>query len=190
MKRLFAVCLTNFGASANYGGDSGGSPYRPIQKITQGRVEIPIVSAEAIRSAWREGLVEQGLKVNRSRVKDTDNPKVVYQESPNEDVYADDFFFGLMVTKSFGTPKKRNSPLQTNKALGVLPYRGDTILHQYPGQQLSCDATAIPKKKAKDAAVEDVEEEEGEGEGGGKDSKGGGLYQGEVTWNAFQYPFS
>ena len=134
-RRLFACCLTNFAPSANYGGDSGGGPYRPIQRITRRKLEYPIVSAEAIRSAWREVLAAMGLECSRKRIRSDENPRVQFDpKTPNEDRFADEFFFGYMFTKSTGRTGKRQSPVQSNKALGVLPYRGDTSFHQYPEQ--------------------------------------------------------
>ena len=180
-KRLFACCLTNFAPSANYGGDSGGGPYRPIQRITRRKLEYPIVSAEAIRSAWREVLATLGLACSRKRILSDENPRVQFDPgTPNENLFADEFFFGYMFTKSTGRIGKRQSPIQNNKAMGVLPYRGDTSFHQYPKQSFGTEDA--PKKGKKEKAEG---EEEGEG-----DTKGGGLFQSEVSHNAFQYPFA
>lgn len=93
---LFASILTNIAPSANYRGESAENR-AVIQKITKGRHEYAIISPEAIRNALRETVKELGLPCNRERLGDEEQLAVKFQDYPNADKYADDFFMGWLV---------------------------------------------------------------------------------------------
>jgi len=94
---LFATILTNAAPSANYRGESAQNR-AVIQKITRGRFEYPIISPEAIRNALRETLRVMGLPCNRTRLDDEEQLAVKFDDYPDADAYADDFFMGWLIT--------------------------------------------------------------------------------------------
>src|SRR3954471_22790302 len=102
---LFGTVLTYPAPSANYRGESEENR-TVIQKITYGRFEYPVISPEAIRNALRETLASYGLKCNRSRLDNEEQLAVRFQDYPDPDIYADDFFFGFLVAASGSDRKK------------------------------------------------------------------------------------
>lgn len=180
---LFATVLTYAAPSSNYGGESQLNR-SVIQKLTIGRHEYPIISPEAMRNALRETMRAKGLPINRSRVHDEEQPAVIYKDYPNAEVFADDYFMGWLVAAGSADRKKieeelsnkkrdpmafsykRDSVLRMNLALGLEPYRHDTIFTQSPLD--ATDKTIKSKRNAESSA----------------------LLHREVAHTAFQYPFA
>jgi CRISPR-associated protein Cst2 len=146
---LFATVLTYPAPSANYRGESEENR-TVIQKITYGRFEYPVISPESIRNALRETLAGYGLPCNRSRVDDEEQLAVRFEDYPDPDRYADDFFFGYLIAAGSTERKKilsaikeggrdektfkfkRDSVFRMNLARGVEPYRNNAIFTQSP----------------------------------------------------------
>ncbi len=136
---LFFTCLTQPAPSSNYRGESEQNR-AVIQRITRGRNEYPVISPEAIRNALRETLQGYGLPCNRSREHNEDQLAVSFQDYPNADLFVDDFYFGYMVANRKQLagkvpddyPYKRDSVLRTNLAVGVSPFRYETLFTQSP----------------------------------------------------------
>ena len=144
---LFATVLTYPAPTANYRGESEQNR-TVIQKITDGRLEYPIISPEAMRNALREILARYGLPCNRSRLHDEEQLAVRFTEYPDPEKYIDDFFFGYLVAASSADRKKiieklkengrdsfqfkRDSVLRMNLARGTEPYRHDSVFTQSP----------------------------------------------------------
>ena len=93
---LFSTVLTHAAPSANYRGESAENR-AVLQKITKGRMQYAVVSPEAMRNAIREGLRAVGLPCNRSRLHDEEQLAVKYEDYPDIDAYADDFFMGWLI---------------------------------------------------------------------------------------------
>ena len=140
---LFLSCLTQPAPSANYRGES--EQNRAIlQKITIGQHEYPVISPEAIRNALRDMLQAYGLECNREREHNDDQLAVRFKEVPFPEKYVDDFYFGYMVANrkeaESGLSKarkenfryKRDSVLRNNLAVGLVPYRYETLFTQSP----------------------------------------------------------
>lgn len=171
---LFATVLTYPAPSANYRGESEENR-SVIQKITKGRFEYPIISPEAMRNALREILHGYGLKCNRQRLDNEDQLAVRFEDYPNPDEYADDFIFGYMVAQRNQVPDKvikarnlslkRDSVLRMNLALGLEPYRHDSVFTQSP---LTVKNPESPWQNATTSA----------------------LLHRETALTAFQYPFA
>ena len=176
---LFATVLTYTAPSANYRGESEQNR-TVIQKITDGRLEYPIISPEAMRNALREILAGYGLPCNRSRLHDEEQLAVKFTEYPNPKKYIDDFFFGYLVAAGSNDRKKilekleqqnrkgsfqfkRDSILRMNLAKGIEPYRHDSLFTQSPK-----NSDDSPWKNADDSA----------------------LLHRETVQTAFQYPFA
>jgi CRISPR-associated protein Cst2 len=146
---LFATVLTYPAPSANYRGESEENR-SVIQKITYGRFEFPVISPESIRNALRETLATYGLPCNRSRLHDEEQLAVRFEDYPDPERYADDFFFGYLVAAGAADRKKisaalkekgrdeksfrfkRDSVFRMNLARGVEPYRNNAIFTQSP----------------------------------------------------------
>lgn len=144
---LFATVLTYPAPTANYRGESEQNR-TVIQRITDGRLEYPIISPEAMRNALRETLASYGLPCNRSRLHDEEQLAVKFAEYPDPEKYVDDFFFGYLVAASSAERKKildelkrggrdsfqfkRDSVLRMNLARGTEPYRHDSVFTQSP----------------------------------------------------------
>lgn len=135
---LFFTCLTQPAPSANYRGESEQNR-AIIQKITIGQQEYPVISPEAIRNALREMLQGYGLPCNRSREHNEEQLAVSFQDYPNAEKFADDFYFGYMVANRKeikDAPEdyqyKRDSVLRNNLAVGLTPYRYETLFTQSP----------------------------------------------------------
>ena len=144
---LFATVLTYPAPTANYRGESEQNR-TVIQKITDGRLEYPIISPEAMRNALREILASYGLSCNRSRLHDEEQLAVRFTEYPDPEKYIDDFFFGYLVAAGSADRKKiieklkengrdsfqfkRDSVLRMNLARGTEPYRHDSVFTQSP----------------------------------------------------------
>jgi CRISPR-associated protein Cst2 len=175
---LFATVLTYPAPSANYRGESEQNR-TVIQKITDGRLEYPVISPEAMRNALREMLAGYGLPCNRSRLHDEEQLAVKFQQYPNPEKYIDDFFFGYLVAAGSADRKKilqeveqeerkdtfhfkRDSVLRMNLAKGLEPYRHDSLFTQSPKNVDS------PWQNADDSA----------------------LLHRETVQTAFQYPFA
>ncbi|HPP03145.1 MAG TPA: type I-B CRISPR-associated protein Cas7/Cst2/DevR [bacterium] len=146
---LFGTILTYTAPSANYRGESPENR-TVIQKITRDRFEYAIISPEAIRNALRETFKELGLPCNRTRLMDKQQPAVQFEDYPDAESYADDFFMGwLIAAKDKDRPNiikelekknrnvesftfKRDSVLRLNMAVALEPYRHDSIFTQSP----------------------------------------------------------
>jgi len=146
---LFGTVLTHPAPAANYRGESELNR-TTMQKITNGRLEFPIISPEAIRNALRETLSRYGLPMNRSRLHDEEQLAVHFESYPNPEKYADDFLFGYLVAAGKADRKKikdtlkkegrdeskftfkRDSVLRMNLAKGLEPYRFNTVFTQSP----------------------------------------------------------
>ena len=183
---LFATVLTYPAPSANYRGESELNR-SVIQKVTDGRFDYPIFSPESMRNALRETLADEGYKLpcNRKRVEPLAGDEktqlaVKFDEFPDPDKYADDFFFGYLLAvkgkdlenlrKARGKqfPLKRDSVLRMNLAKGLEPYRHNAVFTQSPKL-----AAGNPWKV-------------GEAEGGTSSA----LLHRETAVTAFQYPFA
>ncbi len=148
---LFATVLTYAAPSANYRGESAENR-AVIQKIAKGNLEYAIISPEAIRNAIREHLRRMGLPCNRERLGDEDQLAVKFDDYPDPDRFADDFFMGWLVAAGDSDRKKitkalqtagrdparfsfrRDSILRMNMAVALEPYRHDTVFTQSPAQ--------------------------------------------------------
>ena len=179
---LFGTVLTHTAPSSNYRGE-GAENRAVIQKITRGRFEYAIISPEAIRNALRETLHDLGLPCNRSRLLDEDQPAVEFQDYPDADRFADDFFMGWLVaagakdrekivaelTKNDRDPSrftfKRDSVLRMNMAVALEPYRHDSVFTQSPQDKTNKDTKSHVN-------VDNAQ-----------------LLHRETTVTAFQYPF-
>ncbi|MCE1246812.1 MAG: type I-B CRISPR-associated protein Cas7/Cst2/DevR [Firmicutes bacterium] len=180
---IFATVLTYTAPSANYRGESAENR-AVIQKITNGRFEFPIISPESIRNAVRETLGALGAPCNRKRLHDEEQLAVSFHDYPDADKYADDFFMGWLVAASGADRKKihkeleekgrdvksfsfkRDSVLRMNMAVGLEPYRHDTVFTQSPQ-----DKTPPANKLHKNADNSQ-------------------LLHRETAFTAFQYPFA
>lgn len=180
---LFATALTYTAPSANYRGESAENR-AVIQRITCGRHEYAIISPEAIRNAIRETLCHLGLPCNRTRLHDEEQLAVKFEDYPDADKYADDFFMGWLVAASGAHRKeirdelkkkernpdgftfKRDSVLRMNMAVALEPYRYDTVFTQSPQDK-------TPKEIKTHVNVENSQ-----------------LLHRETTVTAFQYPFA
>ena len=148
---LFGTVLTHTAPSANYRGESAENR-AVIQKITKGRFEYPIISPETMRNALRESLatILGKDKCNRERLHDEEQLAVKFKDYPDADKYADDFFMGWLVAagksdrakireelkgknrKPDTFTFKRDSVLRMNMAVGLEPYRHNTVFTQSP----------------------------------------------------------
>lgn len=139
MTNLFASVLTYVAPSSNYRGESEANR-TVLQKITRGGKEFTVISPESMRNALREIIAVKGLPCNRKRLHDEDQLAVEFQDYPDAEKFADDFFFGYMVaqTKDSAEMKKRHRPakrdavLRMNLAMALTPYRFDATFHQSP----------------------------------------------------------
>ncbi|MBI1247523.1 type I-B CRISPR-associated protein Cas7/Cst2/DevR [bacterium] len=180
---LFGTVLTQTAPSANYRGESAENR-AVIQKIEIGRFKYAFVSPEALRNAIRETLAELGLPCNRTRLNQEDQPAVAFQDYPDAETFADDFFMGWLVAASSADRKKiekelkdkgrdlkrfqykRDSVLRMNMAVALEPYRHDTVFTQSP-QDKSADE-AKSHRNADNAQ----------------------LLHRETAYTAYQYPFA
>lgn len=146
---LFATILTYTAPSSNYRGESEENR-AVIQKITKGRFNYAIISPEAMRNALRETIRELGLPCNRERLLDEEQLAVKYEDFPDAEKYADDFFMGWMIAygksdrektrkelkKNGRNPDhftfKRDSIIRMNMAVALEPYRYDSVFTQSP----------------------------------------------------------
>ncbi|MGB0712569.1 MAG: type I-B CRISPR-associated protein Cas7/Cst2/DevR [Gammaproteobacteria bacterium] len=146
---LFGTVLTHTAPSANYRGESAENR-AVIQKITIGRFEHAFISPEAMRNALRETLKTLGLPCNRERLGDEEQLAVRFQDYPDEEQFADDFFMGWLVAASGKDREKirkelkakgrdpdaftfkRDSILRMNMAVALEPYRHDAVFTQSP----------------------------------------------------------
>jgi CRISPR-associated protein Cst2 len=180
---LFGTVLTYAAPSANYRGESAENR-SVIQKISFGRFEYAIISPESMRNALRESFGELGLRCNRERVHDQDQLAVKFEDYPNHEEYADDFFMGWLIAAGKndrtkikeelkkknrdpnGFAFKRDSVLRMNMAIALEPYRHNSIFTQSP-----LDATPKEIKSCRNAESSQ-------------------LLHRETTYTAFQYPFA
>jgi CRISPR-associated protein Cst2 len=171
---IFATVLTYAAPSANYRGESELNRL-VMQRITRGRFEYPVVSPEAMRNALRETLRTYGLPCNRERLTNEEQLAVRFEDFPFPERWADDFFFGYLVADRRQVPAatarernlqfKRDSILRMNLAVGLEPYRHDTVFTQSP---LTVKNDAAPWQNAASSA----------------------LLHRETAYTAFQYPFA
>jgi len=177
---LFATVLTYTAPSANYRGESAQNR-SVIQKITSGRHEYAIISPESMRNALRETLARMGLPCNRKRLHDEEQLAVEFQDFPDAEAYADDFFLGWLVAQSGKDRQKtlaalkekgrnpdaftfkRDSIVRMNMAVALEPYRHDSVFTQSPQ-----NAGSSPWKNADSSQ----------------------LLHRETAVTAFQYPFA
>ncbi|MCH7726135.1 MAG: type I-B CRISPR-associated protein Cas7/Cst2/DevR [Planctomycetes bacterium] len=180
---LFGTVLTYTAPSANYRGESAENR-AVIQKVTKGRFEYPIISPEALRNAIRETLAALDLPCNRMRLHDEDQPAVQFQDYPNADEFADDFFMGWLVAAGSNDRKKikeelkakkrdpevftfkRDSVLRMNMAVGLEPYRHNSVFTQSPQDKSPKEAKAH------------------------KNTENAQLLHRETTVTPYQYPFA
>ncbi len=180
---IFGTVLTYAAPSANYRGESAENR-SVLQKITLGRFEYPVISPEAMRNALRDTLRELGLPCNRERLNDEEQLAVKFQDYPDPDRFADDFFMGWLIAAGSNDRKKilkeleergrdpekftfkRDSLLRMNLAIALEPYRYDSIFTQSPQ-----DVTPKEIKSCKNA-------------------ENSQLLHREVTYTPFQYPFA
>ncbi|MCU1263772.1 MAG: CRISPR-associated autoregulator, Cst2 family [Acidobacteria bacterium] len=162
---LFATVLTYAAPSSNYRGDNDDTR-TVLQKIKKDGKDHTIISPESMRNALREMLAKVDPRFcNRSRLFDQKELAVRFEEFPNPEKYADDFFFGYLVTnkkkkeENKGKLMKRDSVLRMNMALALTPYRFNTVFFQSPKNDLTESA---------DSAI---------------------LHR-EVVHTAYQYPFA
>ena len=115
-------------------------------------MQYAVISPEAMRNAIREGLRALGLPCNRSRLHDEDQLAVKFEDYPDANTYADDFFMGWLIAAGKADREKiekeltakgrershftykRDSVLRMNLAVALEPYRHDTIFSQSPKQ--------------------------------------------------------
>ncbi len=166
-KNLFGTVLSYVAPSSNYRGESEANR-TVIQKISRNGKEFAVISPESMRNALREVIASKGLECNRKRLHDEDQLAVEFQDFPNAEKFADDFFFGYMVAdgksmKNTGRPAKRDSVLRMNLAVALSPYRFDATFHQSPK-----NAGSSPWKNADNSQ----------------------LLHKEVTYTAYQFPFA
>jgi CRISPR-associated protein Cst2 len=178
---LFATVLTKKQPCANYRGESELNR-AVIQKVTDGRFDYPIFSPESMRNALREILRKYGLPSNRERLHDEEQLAVKFNDLPNPDAYADDFFFGYLVAAGPADRKKhlaevekrgkdaakaftfkRDSVLRMNLAKALEPYRHNAVFTQSP---LAGEGSAY------------------------KNATTSALLHRETVVSAFQYPFA
>lgn len=162
-RNLFATVLTYAAPSSNYRGESEENR-TVMQKITKGGKEYPIISPESMRNALRE-MMQATVPYNRTRLHNEGQLAVEFKEFPDPDKYADDFFFGYLVTEKKAVeqnknkPVKRDSVFRMNMAVALTPYRFNAVFHQSPQSKLS-------------------------------EAKNSGLFHREVAHTAYQYPFA
>lgn len=150
---LFFSCLTQPAPSANYRGESEQNR-AIIQKITIGEQEFPVISPEAIRNALRDMLQNYGLPCNRTREHNEEQLAVSFQDYPSAEKFIDDFYFGYMVANrkevkdaSPDYQYKRDSVLRNNLAVGLSPYRYETLFTQSPKTVAPGGGNEAPKWK-------------------------------------------
>lgn len=177
---LFGTVLTYAAPSSNYRGESAENR-SVIQKISIGRFEHAIISPEAMRNALRETLRALGLPCNRERLHDEEQLAVRFQDYPDKERFADDFFLGWLIAAGKNDRNsikkelreagrnpddftfKRDSVLRMNMAVAVEPYRHDSVFTQSP---------MVVKSKR------------------GQETKSSQLLHRDITHTAFQYPFA
>ena len=179
---LYLSFLTAPAPTSNYRGESEGSR-TVIQKLSAGAEEYPVISPESIKSAlrdiWRH---EYGLPCNRERVNDAGQPTVSFDSYPDPEKYADDFYFGYLVTGGNKSKKgkqdeekddtkgfKRDSIVRMNLAMGSEPYRTEALLQQSPHMLQRLDDGKTDKLKW-------------------ENSPNSALLHREVAYTAFQFP--
>lgn len=176
---LFGTVLTYTAPSANYRGESAENR-AVIQRITRGRFEYAVISPEAMRNALRETLRAMGLPSNRQRLHDEEQLAVKFEDYPDAERFADDFFMGWLVAATGKERQqirkklseagrdpdaftfKRDSVLRMNMAVALEPYRHDSVFTQSPANIDS------PWKNA----------------------EGSQLLHRETAYTAYQYPFA
>jgi CRISPR-associated protein Cst2 len=177
--RIFGTIVTNIAPSANHTGE-GELNRSPLQKmIGPDGKPYAYFSSPSLRNGFRETARKAGLPLNRSRVEDANQPTVRMEDYPNPQTYYDDFVFGYLIAagasdrakilakiverrhSSDGFTFKRDSVLRINYATALSPYRFDTTLSQSPYQ-----------------------------EGPWQNDTTSSLFHREVSFSAFQYPFS
>lgn len=180
---LFGTVLTHTAPSANYRGESPENR-AVIQKITTGRFSYAFISPEAIRNALRETLATMGLPCNRTRLHDEEQLAVKFEDYPDPNRFADDFFMGWLIAAGAADRKKiqaelrekkrdpasiqfkRDSILRMNMAVALEPYRHDTVFTQSPQDKSPVEAKAH------------------------KNVDNAQLLHRETVVTAFQYPFA
>jgi CRISPR-associated protein Cst2 len=177
---LFGSVLTYAAPSSNYRGESAENR-SVIQKISIGRFEYAIISPEAMRNALRETIRALGLPCNRVRLHDEDQLAVKFEDYPDFNSFADDFFFGWLIAagkndrasirkelKEAGRDPdqftfKRDSLLRMNIAVALEPYRHDSVFTQSP---------MVVKSRS------------------GQNTQSSQLLHRDIAHTAFQYPFA
>jgi CRISPR-associated protein Cst2 len=128
-----------------------------------------------MRNALREILHGYGLPCNRERLDNEEQLAVRFEDYPWPEKFVDDFIFGYMVARRDDVPEKvvkardlklkRDSVLRMNLALGLEPYRHDSVFTQSP---LTVKNENAPWQNATTSA----------------------LLHRETALTAFQYPFA
>lgn len=177
---LFGSVLTYAAPSSNYRGETAENR-SVIQKITIGRFEYAIISPEAMRNALRETIRAMGLPCNRERLHDEEQLAVKFEDYPDVNRFADDFFLGWLIAASGDKRKavrkelkdagrdpdqftfKRDSVLRMNIAVALEPYRHDSVFTQSP---------MVVKSRSD------------------QNTKSSQLLHRDIAHTAFQYPFA
>lgn len=177
---LFGSVLTYAAPSSNYRGETAENR-SVIQKISIGRFEYAIISPEAMRNALRETIRAMGLPCNRERLHDEEQLAVKFEDYPDVNRFADDFFLGWLIAASGDKRKavrkelkdagrdpdqftfKRDSVLRMNIAVALEPYRHDSVFTQSP---------MVVKSRSD------------------QNTKSSQLLHRDIAHTAFQYPFA
>lgn len=159
---IFGTVLTDVMPASNYRGDTEDNR-SVLQKLRYPDGDHTVFSAEAIRGRLREMLREDGLKSNRSRLKNQKEPTVHYEKFPNAKEYADDKLFGFLALSKEEKEFQGDTVLRVNYAVSLDPFplRARQTMHQSP--------------KIEGGAF--------------KNAGGAALIYREVHVSAYQYPF-
>jgi CRISPR-associated protein Cst2 len=104
--RIFGTVVTNIAPSANHTGESELNR-SPLQKmIGPDGKPYAYFSSPSLRNGFRETAREAGLLLNRSRVKDANQPTVRMEDFPNPQKYFDDFVLGYLIAAGGKRPSK------------------------------------------------------------------------------------
>jgi CRISPR-associated protein Cst2 len=88
-------------------------------------MQYAVISPEAMRNAIREGMRATGLPCNRSRLHDEEQLAVKFDDYPDADAYADDFFMGWLIAAGKSNREKIEKELKAKGRTGrLLPSNG------------------------------------------------------------------
>ena len=169
---IFGTVLTHKAPFANYYGEGDGSSTSRLQSIYVDDDQQTIISSESIKNAMREIMIkispDLNLNINRTRIHDGNQLAVSFKTINDPEKYIDDFIMGYLMNlekEKKDTPKiKRTSVFQCNLAVSTEHKKDETIFHQSPWIQFQDGKTKLAREQCD-------------------------LFQKEVIWTAFQYPF-